>query len=198
MLGRHSLPWRQTGHQTKTRERTESAVKVVQAMHEDSFSANRVDPDPICSTSFGVKDEPPALPCRDDVVVENGAAAPKSCLSPLEMLSTTAAGGLLPTGETSTATSTTFDHSTLWFSLIEETILMTSIRSTSYDSSFWNNNLLAAHPARGSLKQNRGKIGCSIQAALKVVSTPARFWERGARAFWGGYVVESWMRLQRF
>ena len=65
---------------TKTRERTEGAAKAVQAMHGDSFSANRVDPDPICSTSFGVKVEPPALPCRDDVVVENGAAAPKSCL----------------------------------------------------------------------------------------------------------------------
>ena len=91
----------------------EGAAKAVQAMHEDSFSANWVDPDPMCSTSFGVKVEPPSLSCRDDVVVENGAAAPKSCLSSLEMRTTTAAGGLLPTGETSTATSTTFDHSTL-------------------------------------------------------------------------------------
>ena len=65
----------------KTRERTEGAVTAVQAMHGDSFSANRVDPDPICSTSFDVKVEPSALPCRDDVLVENGAAAPMSCLS---------------------------------------------------------------------------------------------------------------------
>ena len=43
--------------------------------------------------------EPPALPCRDDVLVENGAAAPKSCLPSLELRSPTAAGDLLPTGE---------------------------------------------------------------------------------------------------
>ena len=61
---------------TKTRERTEGA-KAVQAMHGNSFSANRIDPDPMCSTSVGVKVEFPTLPCRGDVVVENGAAAPK-------------------------------------------------------------------------------------------------------------------------
>ena len=32
---------------TKTRERTEGAATVAQAMHGDSCSANRVDPDPI-------------------------------------------------------------------------------------------------------------------------------------------------------
>ena len=35
------------------------------------------------------------------------------------------------------------------------------------------------------MKQNRGKIGCLIQAVLKGVSAPARFWERGARCFVG-------------
>ena len=76
---------------TQTRERTEGAAKAVQAMHEDSFSASRVGPDPKTkSTSFGVKDKPPAFPYRDDVVVENGTAAPKSCLSPLEMRTATA------------------------------------------------------------------------------------------------------------
>ena len=33
------------------------------------------------------------------------------------------------------------------------------------------------------MKQNRGKIGYYIQAVLKVVSVPARFWERGAHCF---------------
>ena len=37
----------------KTRKRTEDAATAVQAMHGDSFSANRVDPDPKSSTSFG-------------------------------------------------------------------------------------------------------------------------------------------------
>ena len=49
---------------TKTRGRTEGAATVVQAMHGDSCSIDRVDPDPMCSTSFG--DDctgPPAPPC---------------------------------------------------------------------------------------------------------------------------------------
>ena len=86
----------------KIRERTESAAKAVQAMHVDKFAAKRVQDGPTTSTSFGVKAEPPALPCRDDVLVENGAAASKSCLLPFEMCSPIAAGGLLPTSEAST------------------------------------------------------------------------------------------------
>ena len=38
---------------TKTRERTEGTATTVQAMHGDSCSADWVDPDPMCSTSFG-------------------------------------------------------------------------------------------------------------------------------------------------
>ena len=85
---------------TKTRERTEGAAAVVQTMRGDCFSARRVEPGPTTnSTGFGVKDEPPALPCRDDVVVESGPAASESCLPSMEMRSSTAAGGLVPTGE---------------------------------------------------------------------------------------------------
>ena len=83
----------------KTRKRTEAAATAVQAKHGDSCSMNRVDPDPMCSTSFGDDSTgPPALPCsRDDALVGNGAAAPKSCLSPLEMHSpTSAASSVLP------------------------------------------------------------------------------------------------------
>ena len=55
----------------------------------------------------------------------------------------------------------------------------TWILFVSYDSSF----LPAAHSYRGPLKQNRDKVGRSIQAVLKVVSAPARFGDRGARCF---------------
>ena len=90
---------------TKTRERTEGAAKAVQATHRDSFSVNRVQAGPkTTSTSFGVKAEPLALPCRNAVLVEYGDAAPKSCLSLLVMRTTIAPGGLLPTGKTTTAT----------------------------------------------------------------------------------------------
>ena len=53
---------------TKTRECTEGAATAIQAMHGDSFSANRVQAGPeTTSTSFGVKAESPAFSCRDDV-----------------------------------------------------------------------------------------------------------------------------------
>ena len=124
---------------TKIRERTKGAATAVQAMHGDSCSANRVDPDPMCSTSFG--DDctgPPALSCsRENALVDNSAAAPNSCHLPLEMRTTTAAGGLLPTGKTSTATKTTFDHPILRLCLTEETNLRTPTQSVSYDSSFF-------------------------------------------------------------
>ena len=78
---------------TKTYERTEGTATAVQALRGDGFSARRVEPGPNTSSiNFGVMAEPPALPCRDDVVVESGDAAPKSCLPSLEMRSSTAAG----------------------------------------------------------------------------------------------------------
>ena len=162
---------------TKTCERTEGVAAAVPAMHVNSCSADRVGPSPMCSTSFGGDSTGPlTLPCsRDDALVGNSATAPKSCLSTLETCSPTAAGGLLPTGETSTATSNTFNHSTLWFCQTEEIILRTSTPSASYVSSVWRKNLLAAPPAGGSLRQNQGKIGCLIQTIFKVVSAPARF-----------------------
>ena len=123
---------------TKTRERTEGAATAVQAKHGDSCSAKSVQAGPTCLTSFGVKAEPPALPYRDDVLVENGAAVPKSCLPPLEVRTPTAADGLLPTDKTSTATRTTFHPLPLWFCLAEEINSRTSTQYASYYSScFW-------------------------------------------------------------
>ena len=73
---------------TKTRERTEGAATAVQAMRGDCFSARGVEPGPTTnSTSLGVKAEPPALPCRDDSVVECGPAASEPCLPSMEMRS---------------------------------------------------------------------------------------------------------------
>ena len=135
---------------TKTRERTEDAAAAIQAMQGDSCSANRVDPDPMYSTSFG--DDctgPPAFPCsKEDALVDNGAAAPKSCLAPLEICTTTAAGGLLLTGETSAATKTTFNYSTIWFCQTDETHSeRTSIPPAWYDDSNFRRNKLLAAPS---------------------------------------------------
>ena len=125
---------------TKTRERMEGTATAVQAKHEDSCSAKRVPAGPTSSTSFGVKAEPPALPCRDDVLVDNCAVVPKSCLSPLEMRTPTAAGGLLPTSKTSTATMAIFYQLPLWFCPTNEINWRTSIQYASYYSSFWRTN----------------------------------------------------------
>ena len=109
---------------TKTRERTECAATAVQAMRGDCFSARRVEPGSTTnSTSFGVKAEHPALPCRDDIVVESDPAASESCLPPMEMRSSTATGGLVPTGEASTALETTLNEPPLRFCPTEETDL---------------------------------------------------------------------------
>ena len=102
-----------------------------------------------------MKAEPPDLPCRDDVVVECGDAASELCLPSLEINSPTAAGGLVPTGEASTATETKFNQSPLRFCSTEETDLeakksWTSVPSASYDSSsvFQERNLSATPHCR--------------------------------------------------
>ena len=135
---------------TKTRERTDGAATAVQAMHGDSCSAIRVDPDPMCSTSFGndCAGPPALLYSGENSLVDNGAAVLESCLPPLEMRTTTAAGGLLPTGDKSTVLKITFKQSPLRLYLTENTNLRTSTQPMSYESSFWKNNMLAAPSCR--------------------------------------------------
>ena len=157
----------------KTRERTEGAASAVQAKYGDSCSANRVDPDPTCLNSFGDDSTgPSALPCsRNDAVIGNDAAAPKSCLSPLEMRSPTATGGLLPAGKASTTTRITFYHPRLRFCLTEET--NSEKTSTQYASyySFWGNNQLAS-PSRWRVIQK--KMGLRQKGVYLSIFAPKR------------------------
>ena len=134
------------GHaNTKTQERTEGAAKAVQAMRGDSCTAEqKVQDGPKTSITFGVEAEPPDLPCWEDVLVEKGATSPESCLPSLEMRLSTATGGLIPTGEVSTATETNFNQPFLRFCSTEETDLEANCKRistpyASYDSSsrFW-------------------------------------------------------------
>ena len=60
------------------------------------------------SISFGMTAKPPALPRRDDVLVDKCTNVTKPCLSPVEMCTPTAAGGLLPAGTSSTVMRTIF------------------------------------------------------------------------------------------
>ena len=71
---------------TKTRKRMEAAAAAERVISAGNSSA-QVDTDPIRLISSD-EDQigPPALPCsRDKVLVDNGAVAPKSCLSPADM-----------------------------------------------------------------------------------------------------------------
>ena len=150
---------------TRTRERVEGAATAAQAMRGDCSSARQVEPGPTNSTSFGMKAEPPALvPCRDISVVECGAAAFKSCLPSMEMRTSTAAGGLVPTGDASEAPETTLNEPSLRFCLTEETDLKaenswTSIPSASYDSSsvFQERNLSATTYCRRVVDTKSGQ-----------------------------------------
>ena len=132
----------------KTRKRTEGAATAERVISGYNSSAE-VDPDPICLASFGDDSTgPPALPCsRDNALVDNGASAPKPCLSPVEMRTRTAAGGLLPAGTASTATRTIFLRPLFSWSLVGETkkrICRTSIQYVSFYSSFWKVKVLEA------------------------------------------------------
>ena len=106
---------------TKTQERTEGAATAVQAMRGDSCTTAQKNQDtPKTSITFGMMVEPPDLPCRQDILVEEGATSPESCLPSLEMRSPTASGGLVPTGEASIATETTPNEPLLRFYTTEE------------------------------------------------------------------------------
>ena len=137
---------------TQTRERTEGAATAVQAMHGDSCTtAQKVQDGPKTSISFGGMAEPPDPPCREDVLVEDGATSPESCLPSLEMRSSTAAGGLVSTGKTSTATETTVNKPFFQSYPSEEdnskkTKLRTLTPYVSYDSSAFQESNLPAAP----------------------------------------------------
>ena len=111
-------------------------------MNGDNSSAE-VDPDPICLASFGEDyTGPPAHTCtRDDALADNGTAAPKPCLSPAEMRTLIAAGGVLPAGKASTATRITYYQPRLRFCPTDErNSERASIQYASYYSSFWRIN----------------------------------------------------------
>ena len=102
--------------------------------------------------------EPPALPRRHDALVDNGVAAPKSCLSPLEIRIPTAAGGLLPTGKAFTTTRITYNQPHFRLCPTEETnSKRASIQYASYYSSFWINNQLDAPFCRRVIEKKMGQ-----------------------------------------
>ena len=108
---------------------------------------------------------------RDDALVDNGAAAPKPCLSHAEMGTRTVAGGLFPVGTASTAR-IIFYQPPLWFCLIEEINSRTSNQYVSTYSSFGKLKV-AETKARQTLVFDPG--------GSKGYLRTCPFWERGTR-----------------
>ena len=125
-------------------------------MNGDSFFA-RVDYGPMSLTSFGMIAEPPALLCRDDALVDQGAVAPTPCLSLGEMRMIITAGGLLPAGTASTAMRTIFSRPLPSWTLDEKT------KKSKPDK---------LQPACTSLLEedcrNQGRLWCFIPAIVQV------------------------------
>ena len=84
----------------KTRECTEDFA---QDGRLGDISSDRAH-GPMRLTSFGDQDytEPPAVPCRDDALFNQGREVAKPCLSPVEMRKSSSAGSLLHAGAAST------------------------------------------------------------------------------------------------
>ena len=111
------------------------------------------------------------------------------------MHSSTAAGGLLRAGKTSTATKITFNQSPLRLYSAEETNSKKSPTPyVSYDSSFFQESNLPAAPSCWRVIETKFRqIGRSIPAVFKIVSAPARLWELGAHCFVVRLCVLEWL-----
>ena len=183
---------------TKNRNRMED-VAADRMISRDTLPANQVDPDQMCLTCFG--DDftgPPALPClENDALVDNGVAAPKPCLSPVEMRTRTAAGGLLPTGNASNATRTIYYRPRLRFCPTEETNSeRTSIKYASYYSSFWwINNQLAA-PFWRRIIETKSRQTLIFDPGGSTGRLRAH--QCDARCFVGSFSLGRWMWQERF
>ena len=102
---------------TKTRERRRALLRQYKrCMGMAVLPAGLIPTRCVLPASGGDCTVPPAPLCLgENALVDTRTAAPKSCLPSLEIRSPTAAGDLLPTGETSTATRTTFNKPSLRF-----------------------------------------------------------------------------------
>ena len=91
-------------------------------MNGDDSSSARVDDGPTSLISFAMIAEPPASEKYiGNALIDKGAEAPKSCLSPGEMRTKASAGGLLPAGTASTVMRAIFPRPFFSWSLGEDT-----------------------------------------------------------------------------
>ena len=174
----------------KTRKCAEDAA-TDQTKHEDRCSAKRVDTGPTRTTSFGMKAEPPAIPGRDDVLVDKGAEAPDSCHPPVKTCTLTAADGLLSVGTTSTAMRTIFLRPFFSLSLGGETKKVTVVHKQPPPPPLLVEGYSNEIKANSSV---RSWWSCRSSTHLPVSEEVAR------DALWGGFRLGArWCpRLERF
>ena len=148
----------------------EGAATAVQAMYGDSCSANRVDPDPMSSTSFGDHcTGPPTLPCsREDALVDNGAAAPKSCVShPWRCAQHQPPVAYFPQVKLLQQQGPPPTTQLFGYARPKKRILKgLQFHPPGTTAVSGKIKCLLPPSAGGSLRQNPGKIGCSIQAVF--------------------------------
>ena len=139
-------------------------------------------------TSFGDKDytEPPALPCRDDALVNQGHKVVKPCLSPMEIRKSTSAGSLLDAGATSITKTqaTNFPQQLFPWSFretSEEKNICTRQTFAKYNRS-WHPKVMETKSRQNMVFDPGGLSGC-------LCGCP--FWEGGARCIVGGLIWEA-------
>ena len=168
----------------KTRDSTEDFA---QDGRLGDISSDRVH-DPMRLTSFGDQDytEPPARPCRDDALVNQGHEVAKPCLSPVEMRNSTSAGSLLHAGAASTMITqgTNFPSQLLPWSFretSEEKSICTRHTFAKYNRS-WHPKVIETKSRQNMVFDPGGLSGC-------LCGCP--FWEGDARCIVGGLIREA-------
>ena len=103
-----------------TQERTEGAA--VDDQKSGDISSARVDDNPTTLTSFGNLPKPPALTeFIHNALVDEGAEAPKSCVSTVEMRTSKPTAGLLFASSASTMLRAVFPPPPFSWSFCEKT-----------------------------------------------------------------------------
>ena len=128
---------------------------------------------------------------KEDALVDNGAAAPKLCLHPWRCAQQQPPVAYFPPAKPlqwrrPPSTTRLFGSARPKRRILKGLQLRPPGTTISVSGEI---NCLLHPPAGGSSRQNQDKIGCSTQAVLKVVSSPVRFWERGARCFVGRFML---------
>ena len=131
--------------------------------------------------------EPPALPCRDDALVNQGHEVAKPRLSPVEIRKSTSAGSFLHAGATSITKTqgTNFPPLLLPWSFretSEEKNIFTTRQTFAKYNRSWHPKVIETKSRQNMVFDPGGLSGC-------LCGCP--FWEGGARCIVGGLIREA-------